>query len=363
MMKEGTLRIFDGYAQIQPSGYADDPDLDRTIAAPDQLVARLEQVPGISVATPRVNGFAILANGERSYASAVVGVDPAHEAKISSISATIENGRYLDANDNDSAVIGDLLARNLGLGVGGKVTLLGTARDGSVAADVLSIRGIYKSGIPDLDRTILEMPYKRAQETFAMDGRANTIAIGGPTLSGVDRALPALDAATAGRGLAVLDWGALEPSLREGIELKYATSMLFYVTLVVVVAFIILNTLLMSVLERTREFGMLLALGVRPSAIGRMVWLELLTLALVGAGIGLLIGGGFAFWLEQVGVVIPGLTKVLAQFGLPGRLYPEFNWLSASLGPGAIVLAILIGGLVPYSRVVRLTAATAMRAP
>ncbi len=79
--------------------------------------------------------------------------------------------------------------------------------------------------------------------------------------------------------------------MRDAIDLKYATSMLFYATLVLVVAFIILNTLLMSVLERTREFGMLLALGMRPAQIGAMVWIELLALALLGCAIGVAIGG------------------------------------------------------------------------
>jgi ABC-type lipoprotein release transport system permease subunit len=363
MMKQGTLRIFDGYAQVQPQGYADDPDLSRVITAPERMADAARAIPGITVASPRVNAFAILANGERSYAAAVVGVDPANEAQISSIADTIHDGRYLDATDTNSAIVGAVLARNLKLAVGGKVTLLGAARDGSVAADVLRVKGIYESGIPDLDRTILEMPYHRAQETFAMGDTANTIALGGPTLSAVDGAVSELQPIAQQRKLNVLDWGALEPTLRANITMKYATSMLFYLTLVSVVAFIILNTLLMSVLERTREFGMLLAVGMRPTLIGQMVWLELLILALLGVAIGLLIGGSAAFWLEQVGVVIPGLSKILAQFGLPNRLYPQLNLLSASIGPGAILGAILLGGLVPYSRVVRLTAASAMRAP
>jgi len=137
--------------------------------------------------------------------------------------------------------------------------------------------------------------------------------------------------------------------------------MLFYVTLVVVVAFIILNTLLMSVLERTREFGMLAAMGMQPHMIGRMVWIELISLALVGCGLGLAIGGGITLWLENVGVVIPGLGDLLAQFGLPPRLYPALSPVSALIGPGAIFLAILLGGVVPYLRVVRLTPALAMR--
>ena len=81
--------------------------------------------------------------------------------------------------------------------------------------------------------------------------------------------------------------------------------MLFYATLVVVVAFIILNTLLMSVLERTREFGMLLALGMRPGQIGAMVWIELLALALLGCAVGVAIGGGVTLWLQSTGIVYP----------------------------------------------------------
>ncbi len=361
-MKESTLHIFDGYAQIQPVGYADDPGIERSISHPEQLAKEALAIDGVTTAAPRVNGFAILANGERSFGAAVIGVDPASEAKISSIAATIDQGRYLVPSDRDTAILGDILARNLKLSVGQKVTLLGQARDGSVAADVLRVVGIYRAGVPELDRTILEMPLARAQDTFSMTDHASTIALGGPSLSQVNAALPQLDAIGRQHGVSVIDWTAMEPALSAMIALKYATSMLFYLTLVVVVAFIILNTLLMSVLERTREFGMLLAVGMRPRQIGQMVWLEMLALALLGCAIGLAIGAGATLWFEHAGISFGGLGKLLAQFGLPPRLYPTLTLLSASLGPAAILLSISLGGLVPYLRVTHLTPALAMRA-
>jgi putative ABC transport system permease protein len=360
-MKETTLRIFDGYAQLQAPGFADDPTLDRAIVQPQQLAHEAEGIAGVTVAAPRVNSVAILANGSRSYAAIVVGVDPASEARISSIASTIQEGRYLTASDTNSAILGDLLAKNLGVGVGGKVTMLGSARDGSVAADVLQVAGIYHSGIPDLDRTILEMPFARAQDTFQMQDAANTIALGGPSLGSVDRALPVLEALARRTGVSVRDWQAMEPALRDVIDLKYATSMLFYASLVLVVAFIILNTLLMSVLERTREFGMLLALGMRPGQIGTMVWIELLALALIGCAIGVAIGGAVTLWLQSTGILFPIDPKLLAQYGVPSRLYPSLSLFSALAGPGALVLAIAIGGPVPFLRVLRLTPALAMR--
>ncbi|HLI66366.1 MAG TPA: FtsX-like permease family protein [Caulobacteraceae bacterium] len=360
-MKQTTLRIFDGYAELQASGYADDPTLDHAIAAPDELARQAQAVPGVSVAAPRVNGFAILASGPRSYAAVVVGVDPAREARISSIATTIRDGRYLTPSDTDAAVLGDLLAKNLGVRVGDKVTVLGSARDGSVAADVLTVAGIYHSGIPDLDRTILEMPLARAQATFQMQDAANTIALGGPSLAAVNHALPGLDALARRSGVTLMDWRALEPAMRAAIDLKYAASMLFYVSLVLVVAFIILNTLLMSVLERTREFGTLLALGMRPGQIGAMVWIELIALALIGCATGIAIGGAATLWLQATGIVFPIDPKLLAQFGVPSRLYPNLSLMSALAGPGALVAAIAIGGLLPFARVLRLTPALAMR--
>src|ERR1051325_1494169 len=106
-MKENTLRIFDGFAQIQPWGYVDDPGLNRSIANPFRIARDAESVQGIGPAAPRINAFAILANGERSYGAAIIGVDPAREAKLSSIAATIEEGRYLRPSDEASAVLGD----------------------------------------------------------------------------------------------------------------------------------------------------------------------------------------------------------------------------------------------------------------
>jgi len=361
-MIEATLKLVDGYAQFQPDGYAADPGLDRSLADPDALLRQAAAIGGVTTATPRVNAFAILTGGQRSYGAMVIGVDPAREARISSLASTVHVGRYLTPADTDATVLGDVLAHNLNIGVGGKVTLLGQARDGSVAADVLTVAGLFHTGVPELDRSILEMPFARAQDTFAMTDRASTIALGGPSLARMSGALPALADIARRRGVSVLDWGALEPAMRDAIALKYATSMLFYLTLVVVVAFIILNTLLMSVLERTREFGMLLALGMRPAQVGAMVWIELLGLALGGCLIGLIIGGGVTLWFVHTGVEFAGLDKLLAQFGLPSRLYPTLTPLSALAGPAALLVVIGLGGFVPYQRVARLTPALAMRA-
>lgn len=361
-MKENTLRIFDGYAQIQPIGYADDPTVDRTIANVSEVTAQARALPGVTVAAPRINSFGILAHGIRSFGASIVGVDPGSEHQMSSLARAIRQGRYLTASDDDAAIMGETLADNLNLHVGDKVTMLGTAHDGSVAADVLKVVGIFNSGIPGIDRSLLEMPFRRAQETFAMAGLANTIALYGPSLNAVNKSLPALHSVARRHNLTVRDWGQMQPSLRDIIRFKYASSLVLFLTMILVVAFIILNTLLMSVLERTREFGILLALGMRMRQVGQTVWIELLVLALLGSAIGLAIGVGVSFWLAHRGIVIPGIAQVTAQFGLPSRLYPELTLFSTLTGSALILLFILLGGIIPHLRISRLVPALAMRA-
>src|SRR5262249_24724617 len=147
-------------------GFRDDPDIRKTVGDVANLKRAALAVPGVTAAAPRINGFAILANGSRSFGAMVIGVDPESEAKVSKLSQQVSQGRYLVPTDDAAAVIGDVLARNLGVGIGGKITLLGSAADGSVAADVLKVTGIFHTGMPDMDRSILEMPLSRAQSAF-----------------------------------------------------------------------------------------------------------------------------------------------------------------------------------------------------
>jgi putative ABC transport system permease protein len=366
-MKENVLRIMDGFAQIQPRGYKDKPSLKKTIKDPSELLVTAEAVNGIGAAAPRAMSFAILTDDKKSVGAAVVGVDPRREPRVSTLDRTIKQGRYLRANDDAAIVLGDTLARNLGVGVGGKVTLLGEAWDGSIATDVLHVVGIFATGTPDIDRQFSQIPLQRFQTTFAMGSAVNMIVLAGPTLARVTDALPVLRAAVRkiGRGQAepeVYAWKALQPGLNAAISLDLSTSLLWYASLVIVVVFIILNTLLMSVLERTREFGVLLAIGMRPAKLGVMIWLELALLALLGLMIGIAAGSIITMIVGHYGMEMPGAEAIFAQWGLPGTLSPRVSLLSISAGPGAMALFILLAGIIPYRRLRRLEPITAMRA-
>jgi ABC-type antimicrobial peptide transport system permease subunit len=138
------------------------------------------------------------------------------------------------------------------------------------------------------------------------------------------------------------------------------TALMMYLTLVVVVVFIILNTLYMSVLERTHEFGILLAIGMKPAQIGKMVWAEMIFLSLVGNGIGILLGILVTLYFQKYGISFKGMDAIYAQWGLPSRFYPMLSTFSTFIGPSAIVISIAVLGIIPYRRVLGLEPVEAM---
>ncbi len=361
-MKDNTLKVFDGFAQVQQPDYLGDPGIRKTIRQPRALSDALRALPGIDATAVRASTFALLNHGKRSVGVYLVGVQPAAERQASRIPKMLHQGRYLQDHQAAEVVVGVALARNLRVKVGDTVTLLGSARDGSVAADRLVVTGILDSGISTLDRQLAEMPLERFQSDFAMPDQAHVIVLSGAHLSDVNAALPRARALVAGRKLAVRSWGQLQPGMKHAIQLDASTSLLWYVSLVVVAIALLLNTLLMSVLERTREFGMLMALGMRPGAIGRMVWMEILMLLAIGLAIGIALGAAVTGWYAVHGLTLPGTEDVFAQWGLPAQLYPRVDAWSLLSAPAAMAACTAVAGLVPYLRIRRLQPVSAMRA-
>lgn len=361
-MKASMLQISDGFGQFQLEGYKDDPEMGKVIPNSADVVADIAAIHGISGVTERGNGFGLLANGERTFAAAVMGIDPVNEGTVTTLTGKVEEGRPLAADDSGAIVLGDGLARNLKIGLGDPVTMLGSGTDGSVAADVLTVVGIFKSGVPELDRQMAQMPISRFKETFLMEGAAHAILIRGEELPDVEAAEADLRAVAEEYGIVYLNWQELRPEVQQMINIDFYSAVMMYATLVIVVVFIILNTLYMSVLERTREFGVLLALGMKPPQIGRMVWMEIIFLSVVGAGIGIILGVILTGIFQNTGIAIEmeGTEEIYAQWGLPSRFYPEMTIGRVAAGPAAIVLLIGLLGIIPYRRVMGLRPVEAM---
>jgi len=363
MMIDSTLRVFTGQMQVQRTGYLDKPQLRTSIADAEALAAQLRSRTGIAAIATRAHGFALAASGTRSYGVPVVGVEPAYEPRVSTIPRLIKQGRYLAGANAAEIVIGATLARNLRIKLGDELTLLGSGRDGSVAAAVLPVVGIFESGTPELDRHLVQLPLATFQEVFSMGTDAHTVVISGAVLEDIPRQQARVQAALpAGRDLTLRDWDQLVPGIKQLIEADTVQNWFTYVVLIIVVTFSILNTFLMSVLERTREFGIMLALGATPWRIGAVVLLESVLLTLLGLAIGVSAGAAIAIYFYIYGFTFPGMEEIYAQFGLPGVITPKLSFAAMTLGPAVIFVFTVVAALYPALRIRRLRPVEAMHA-
>ncbi|MEO1202960.1 MAG: ABC transporter permease, partial [Pseudomonadota bacterium] len=206
-MVNAYLGLMDGYAQVQTPKYLNTPAMRESFDLPASLEKRLDALPaGVS---ERGIAYVLLSSHARSLGAQVVGAAPRTEQNVSTIPANLTSGVYLE--QDDQIVLGDTLARNLKVAPGDPVTLLGIGRDGSLAADVLTVSGLFRSGMPDLDRQLAEITLDRFDATFAMDGFRHAVVIGTSDSPADRRAVDRIDPAVAEHGLALRNWTELHP--------------------------------------------------------------------------------------------------------------------------------------------------------
>ena len=363
MMIDNTLQSFSGHFQVQKSGYNESPKLRLSIDAVEALAADLRRaLPGTRVAA-RAAGFALASSDERSFGIQVIGVEPAFEPRVSTIPGLVNRGSWFSDPTAAEIVIGSVMARNLKVDVGEELTLLGSGRDGSLAAGILTVTGIFESGSQDMDRSFAEVPLGYFQDMFSMGNAGNSIAVAVDSLDLVDpESLVARQVVNGRKDLRVLDWTELHPGLKQAIQADMSSAWFMYGVLIILVAFSVLNTQLMSVLERTREFGMITALGVKPRQLASLVMIETTLMALIGLSIGVFLGWLVAYYFNTVGFSYPGMQEVAAKFNLPGKMYPSLTVFSMMLGPAVVFLFCLLASIYPAMRLYRLRPVEAMRA-
>ncbi len=363
LLIDNMLGTFTGHLQVQHADYKDEQKIRQVVPQVRGVAEALRSGLGIETVAARAETFALTASEDRTYGARIVGVDPAFEPLVSSLPGLIAEGRYLSDPDAPELVIGSTLVRNLKAGLGDDLTIIGSGRDGSFAAAVMKIVGIFESGSDDLDRTLVEMPLVSFQSVFAMQDAGHAVAIRVPELSSVESA-----AATAGalipngQDLVIHDWDALLPGLRQSIQADMASGWFMFGVLVIIVSFSVLNTQLMSVLERTREFGIVMSLGATPGRLGRLVIAETAFLGLLGLTIGVAAGALLTGWFSAHGFTFPGMDEMAGRFNLPSRVYPRLSLISLFAGPLVVFAGSLLAAFYPAARMQWLHPVQAMRA-
>jgi putative ABC transport system permease protein len=340
-MIEDNVRMHAGHLQLTGAGYLDDRTLERFVSWTPELAAAVDATPGIAAAAPRVNGFALLSNGPASQGVLLLGVDPLREGGVSTWPERLARGAWLGGADRE-ILLGARLAEALGVDVGGEVLVYTVAYTLENAYEIFSVRGVIRAPDPALERSLALISLADAQALIAYQGRVSEVALRIRDAGELDETRAALAAAIAPHAREALDvnpWPLVLPELAQMLVIDDAQNYSMLAILVVVVAFGFLNTVLMSVLERQRELGVMLALGLPPNALFRLVYVESLLLAGIGLGVGLAIALPAAAIMVHHPIPLGGDVREMSEmFGVT----PVVTWVLSPWNP-VITAALMIG--------------------
>ena len=326
----------------------------------DQLA--LEQETDIIGKSPRLRSFGLLSRPENSQPVELLGVIPELEQQVTSLQQQLMAGHYPSSEERNGALVGQGLARKLKVKPGDELVFVTQAADGSIGNDLLIVSGIFATGDSRHDNNLVLAPLEWLQQVLVLPGRIHEVAmvVADPMTAPqvADRLAARLPA-----NIEVLDWGDLLPEMREVIAAYDVSRMIIVTILYLATGLGILNTFFMSVMERTREFGILMAQGMRPWTIRGLVLLETLLLGCIALATGLLCGAIMTLYMQQVGIDLSGYIAPVTYAGgtiLP-RLHAVFE-VGNFLVPAAMLLLVsLFAGFLPANRAARLDPVAAIR--
>jgi ABC-type lipoprotein release transport system permease subunit len=308
---QSAIKLQSGHLQVRAASYNEDKTSlkwEDLIENPDDLAAQIAARPEVQTATPRLYATGIVVAGDTSTGVRVTGIDPASAASAPFRDGMV-SGDYLTADDRSGLLMGQTLADKLGLAPGDTINLLVNTSNGDVDQQSFVIRGIYSTGTPGYDERTTFLPLAKAQAIARAENHASVIFI---LLKDQDQT-DAVAAALQGPAYQVKTYIQLNALLSDFEQYANVYMYLFYLIVLGITATVIINTLIMSVFERTREIGILAAMGMRSGRIMAMFFAESSLLAVGGIVMGVALGSLVSAYVQRYGLFIGemGITGIL----------------------------------------------------
>lgn len=348
-----------GHIQIHEKTYLDRPSLYKTIDEASNITKKLENAKDIESWTPRLYSAGLASVGEKSAGVQIIGIDPEKETQTTQFKNKITEGRNFSASPSHEAVIGQGLAEILKAKVKDEIVIISQAADGSIANDLYTIVGISSSGDDISDRMSFYLHLRDAQELLVLEGRIHEIAITVRKLNQVIKTNNNIAEKINSPELSIEPWQVFAKSFYEAMQADKAGTYVVLIVIVFIVAVGVLNTVLMSVLERRREYGILKAVGTKPSQIIKLVLLEVTILSIICIIIGTGIGYGVNTFLSKHGIKFgEGLTYGGMKFE---TMKAEINLRSFIIPAVTVLLCAALISLFPAVKAAKTEPAKTMR--
>ena len=309
-MLDNFVRILTGHIQVHAKGFSDDMSVMKRIPDPQPFISALNEEEHVTGYSVRIKTYALAAANQNSSGAFLLAVDPEREKSVSNLYRTLSAGRYLSADAHNEIVVGYVLAENLGVKIGDKVALLVQAADGSMGAQKFTVVGLVDPGMVELNNSLILMHLADAQALLSYGTAVNEITVIVDDLGNVDKVWQSLRSKIDTSKYEVLTWDVVSPELAQLNDLTWAKFILLMSIFAIVAALGVMNTVLMSAMERVREFGIMMAMGVRPGQVTRLILTESFLISLISIiiGFGAATALGF-FTMQNQGIEHEGVRR------------------------------------------------------
>lgn len=293
-----------GHIQIHKKGYLDKPSIYKIIRDPETAGERMNGIPSVESWAPRVYTPALAFAGTKTSGVEVMGIDPVLEARTTRLKYKVKQGEFLSQAGTNGIIIGERLAGVLKVGLGGEIALIGQGVDGSIANDLFTITGITGEKEASYGGNICYMHINDARSFLSMRGGAHELAIVLTDQVKTLRTVPLIEKALNDDSLDVEPWQVVEEQFYRAMQADIKGNWISMLIFTIIIAIGILNTVLMVILERTTEFGVMRAIGTRPSQIFRLIVFETVYLSLLSIILGTALGVTANWILSVHGITI-----------------------------------------------------------
>ena len=336
------IKTLTGHIQVHHPGYRDDPVIENSMTDPSTVEdALIKFLPHGSQWTPRVRVDTVVSNARHSTGVTLVGIDPPREAAISFIGGAMTEGRYLESEDTYGIIVGQALADKFETQLKRKLVLMSQDTEGEIASRAFRIIGIYRAEIEATEKQFVFVTMSAAQDMLKLQDGISEIAILLPVHEAADQVAGALRTELSTTKYSVNTWKEILPMVTAILKIYDFFIYIWFLVVFIAMAFGIVNTTLMAVFERIREFGLLKALGMKPRWIIQEVIIESIYLLILGMIIGNAAGFLSVLALSVNGIDLSSFAAGTEYWGMSRVIYP------AILGQDVIVanLVVFILGL------------------
>ena len=359
-MIQTSINLQGGHIMLAAKGYHDNPNIRLFIGKPDQIEEVLQGIDGIEYA-PLVSCHGMIHSSESAAGVVINGVVPEQESQITVVPRSVVNGKFLGGvSSNNEIVIGEALAEKLNVTVGEKVILMTSDLQRDINSGAYRIVGIFRTSSPDFDKAFVYLSQNLAQDLSGYDNEVTAFVLRVNETAELESISNAIKSRIP-TDIEVLTWKDRNRLLVLAMELYDFSIVIMVIILYIAIAFSIANSFLMVIYERIHEIGIMMANGVFPTKVRRMLYTEAFLITLIGTTTGLLISAAFLAYFGHSGLDPSAFAKGLGKFGVGSIVYPSVTASDVILGLMVINIIVFLSVLYPAFKASRFEVAEAIR--